>query len=112
MACCSAAVAEKQIRSCFLDYDLLDAVIGLAPNLFYGTGIPAGILVLRAPGSKPPEQRGKVLFINADREYYEGRATFIPSTSRRSSAATTFSRMFPASPGSWTGASPPRTTTI
>jgi type I restriction enzyme M protein len=65
--------AEKQIRKGFLDEDLLDAVIGLGPNLFYGTGIPACILVLRAPGAKPPELRGKVLFINADREYYEGR---------------------------------------
>ena len=66
--------AEKQIRSGFLDEDILDAVIGLAPNLFYGTGIPACILVLRAPGAKPKERRGKVLFINADREFYEGRA--------------------------------------
>jgi type I restriction enzyme M protein len=66
--------AEKDIRSGFLDEDLLDAVIGLGPNLFYGTGIPACILVLRAPGAKPKERQGKVLFINADREYYEGRA--------------------------------------
>ena len=66
--------AEKQIRRGFLDHDLLHAVIGLGPNLFYGTGIPACILVLRAPGAKPPEPRGKVLLINADREYYEGRA--------------------------------------
>src|SRR5690606_24770659 len=66
--------AEKEIRTGLLDEDLLDAVIGLAPNLFYGTGIPACILVLRAPGAKPPQRRGKVLFINADREYFEGRA--------------------------------------
>jgi type I restriction enzyme M protein len=46
----------------------------LGQNLFYGTGIPASILVLRAPGAKPKERQGKVLFINADREYYEGRA--------------------------------------
>jgi type I restriction enzyme M protein len=65
---------ERAIRAGFLDEDLLDAVIGLGPNLFYGTGIPACILVLRAPGAKPPERRGKVLFLNADREYYEGRA--------------------------------------
>ncbi|MCY4368753.1 MAG: N-6 DNA methylase, partial [bacterium] len=49
-------------------------VIGLGPNLFYGTGIPAAILILRAKGSKPAERRGKVLFINADRDYGEGRA--------------------------------------
>ncbi|WP_164103217.1 type I restriction-modification system subunit M [Candidatus Laterigemmans baculatus] len=66
--------AEKEIRSGILDDDLLDAVIGLGSNLFYGTGIPACLLVLRAPGAKPKERRQKVLFINADREYYEGRA--------------------------------------
>lgn len=66
--------AERDIRSGILDEDMLDAVIGLGPNLFYGTGIPACILVLRAPKSKPKERRGKVLFINADREFAEGRA--------------------------------------
>ena len=49
-------------------------MIGLGPNLFYGTGIPAAILILRAKGSKPLERRGRVLFINADRDYGEGRA--------------------------------------
>ncbi|WP_227369345.1 type I restriction-modification system subunit M [Halomonas sp. M20] len=65
---------EKRIRAGLLEDDLVEAVIGLAPNLFYGTGIPASILVLRAKGAKPEERQGKVLFINADREYYEGRA--------------------------------------
>ena len=66
--------AEGTIRRRIIEDDLLDTVIGLGPNLFYGTGIPAAILVLRAKGSKPPERRGKVLFINADRDYGEGRA--------------------------------------
>jgi type I restriction enzyme M protein len=66
--------AEREIRQGLLDDDVLDAVIGLAPNLFYGTGIPACILVLRAKGAKPPERRNKVLFINADAEFAEGRA--------------------------------------
>ena len=66
--------AEKEIRTGLLDEDMLDTVIGLGPQLFYGTGIPACILVLRAPGAKPPEHRDKVLFINADRDYREGRA--------------------------------------
>ena len=66
--------AEREIRKGLIDDDLLDAVIGLAPNLFYGTGIPACILVLRAKGAKPPERRGKVLFINADAEFSPGRA--------------------------------------
>jgi len=47
--------------------------VGLVGNLD-GTGIPACILVLRAKGAKPPERRGKVLFINADAEFSEGRA--------------------------------------
>ena len=66
--------AEGTIRRRIIEEDLLDTVIGLGPNLFYGTGIPAGILILRAKGSKPPERRCKVLFINADRDYGEGRA--------------------------------------
>jgi len=65
---------ERWIRKGILDADQLDAVIGLGANLFYGTGIPACLLVLRAPGAKPKKRRGKVLFINADREYFEGRA--------------------------------------
>ena len=66
--------AEGEIRRRIIEDDLLDAVIGLGPNLFYGTGIPAAILILRAKGSKPLERRGRVLFINADRDYREGRA--------------------------------------
>lgn len=66
--------AEREIRKGFIEDDLLEAVIGLPPNLFYGTGIPACILILRAKGPKPVERQGRVLFINADREYYEGRA--------------------------------------
>lgn len=65
---------ERDIRKGLIEADILDTVIGLAPNLFYGTGIPACILILRSKGSKPPERRGKVLFINADAEYRTGRA--------------------------------------
>ena len=66
--------AERDIRKGILGDDRLEAVIGLPSNLFYGTGIPACILVLRGTSGKPPERRGKVLFINADAEYYAGRA--------------------------------------
>jgi type I restriction enzyme M protein len=66
--------AERDIRTALLNDDVIEAVIGLAPNLFYGTGIPACVLVLRAPGSKPADRCGKVLFINADREFSAGRA--------------------------------------
>jgi type I restriction enzyme M protein len=66
--------AEREIRKGFIEEDLLDAVIGLPPNLFYGTGIPACILVLRSKGAKPAARRGKVLFVNADAEFRAGRA--------------------------------------
>jgi type I restriction enzyme M protein len=66
--------AERDIRTRLLDDDIIEAVIGLAPNLFYGTGIPACVLVLRASGTKPVERAGKVLFINADAEFAAGRA--------------------------------------
>lgn len=73
---------EGRIRAGIIEDDLLEAVIGVAPNLFYGTGIPACILVLRQQvqhganrvSGKLAERRGKVLFINADREFFEGRA--------------------------------------
>ena len=66
--------AERDIRTKLLNDDVIEAVIGLAPNLFYGTGIPACVLVLRYPDSKPPERAKKVLFINADAEYVAGRS--------------------------------------
>ena len=73
---------ERLIRKGIIEDDLLEAVIGVAPNLFYGTGIPACILVLRQRvqtganqvSGKTAERQGKVLFINADREFFEGRA--------------------------------------
>jgi type I restriction enzyme M protein len=65
---------ERDIRQWIVEQDCLEAVIGLADNLFYGTSIPACILVLKRPGEKHESRRGKVLFVNADREFYEGRA--------------------------------------
>ncbi|MCX4236473.1 type I restriction-modification system subunit M [Streptomyces ortus] len=65
---------EQAIRTKLLDEDAVEAVIGLAPNIFYGTGIPACILVLRPPGMKDSARAGKVLFVNADREFHAERA--------------------------------------
>jgi len=65
---------EKDIRTGIIEANRLEAVIGLASNLFYGTGIPACILVLGGSAPRPIERRGKVLFINADREFTAGRA--------------------------------------
>ncbi|MFE2180119.1 N-6 DNA methylase [Streptomyces sp. NPDC059455] len=66
--------AERAIRTELLNANLIEAIIGLAPNLFYGTTIPACVIVLRAPGGKPRHQGSDVLFINADREYHAERA--------------------------------------
>jgi len=69
---------ERSIRAAMIKADLLEAVIGLPAGLFYGTGIPACVLVMRQRqgnhSGKPAERQGQVLFINADREYAEGRA--------------------------------------
>ena len=62
---------EKLIRELLIGDDVVEAVISLPPGLFYGTGIPACVLVCNK--NKPDALRNKVLFINADREYAEGK---------------------------------------
>jgi type I restriction enzyme M protein len=62
---------EKLIRELFINDDLIEAIISLPPGLFYGTGIPACVLVCSK--NKPDELHNKVLFVNADREYAEGK---------------------------------------
>jgi len=64
--------AEKAIRESILKEGIVEAIIGLPPNLFYGTSIPACVLVINK--NRPEDQKGSVLFINADAEYGEGRA--------------------------------------
>lgn len=61
---------EKEAREKFIRKGQLEAVIGLPPGLFYGTGIPASVLVINKDGA---DSRQEVLFINADREYKEGK---------------------------------------
>ncbi|MGB0430626.1 MAG: N-6 DNA methylase, partial [Bacteroidia bacterium] len=62
--------AEKEAREKFIRKGQLEAVIGLPPGLFYGTGIPASVLVIN---KQDADTRDQVLFINADREYKEGK---------------------------------------
>ena len=50
---------ERAIRAAMIEADLLEAVIGLPANLFYGTGIPACVLVLRQRRGKPQRQAGR-----------------------------------------------------
>jgi type I restriction enzyme M protein len=63
---------EGEIRRRILDMDLLESVIGLGPNLFYGTGLAACILVLRQ--RKKKDRKKKVLILDASREFKTGRA--------------------------------------
>ncbi len=68
---------EKEIRQAMLEGkqgaipDVIEAIVGLPPKLFYGTGIPACLIILNK--NKPDTMRGTVLFINADAEFSEGK---------------------------------------
>lgn len=64
--------AEKEMRQWLVKKDrvILEAVIGLPQALFYGTGIPASILVINKKGA---DSRDNVLFINADREFKDAK---------------------------------------
>ncbi|MES1181275.1 MAG: N-6 DNA methylase, partial [Flavobacterium sp.] len=61
---------ERKCRQWLIDRGYLEAVIGLPSGLFYGTTIPASILVIN---KKDAHLRDNVLFINADAEYKEGK---------------------------------------
>lgn len=63
---------EGRIRKKILEMDLLEAVIGLGPNLFYGTGLAACILVFRQ--RKTEDHRNKVLIVDASKEFEADRA--------------------------------------
>ena len=60
--------AEGKIRQKFIEENLLEAVIGLPANLFFGTGIPAAILLFNKA-----KTHGDVLFIDASREYKDAK---------------------------------------
>jgi type I restriction enzyme M protein len=63
---------EKEIRQGMIEDDIIEAIIGLPQGLFYGTGIPACVLVVNK--HKEDSLKHQILFINADAEYGEGRA--------------------------------------
>lgn len=64
--------AEAAIRRRILEEDYVEAVIGLAPNLFYGAGLAASVVVLRR--RKPAQRKRKVLFVDASRLFRAERA--------------------------------------
>ncbi len=59
--------SEGKIRQAMIEEDLVEAVIGLPSALFYGTGIPAAILIINK--NKPAERKGKIFFVHAAEEY-------------------------------------------
>lgn len=64
--------AEGRIRKALLEMDLLEAVIGLGPNIFYGTQLAACVLIFKQ--NKDVSKKKKVLFIDGSEEIRTGRA--------------------------------------
>jgi type I restriction-modification system DNA methylase subunit len=53
---------EAEMRQKLVEADLVDCVLGLGPNLFYNSPMEACVVICRT--AKPPERRGKILFID------------------------------------------------
>jgi type I restriction enzyme M protein len=64
--------AEGRIREALIKQDMLEAVIGLGPNIFYGTQLAACVMVFKQ--NKEADKKGKVLFIDASDQVRVGRA--------------------------------------
>jgi type I restriction enzyme M protein len=63
---------EAEMRQKLLKADVIECVLGLGPNLFYNSPMEAGVIICHM--NKPPERRGKILFINAVNEVTRERA--------------------------------------
>jgi type I restriction enzyme M protein len=63
--------AEQRIRQCIIEADLLEAIVGLPPNLFYSTTIPACLLIFRA--TKDESNRGRIRIIDGSQRFVKGR---------------------------------------
>ena len=63
--------SEGKIREGILKDDILETVVGLPSKLFYNTGIPASIIIVNK--SKPDHLKNRVVFIDASRDYKEGK---------------------------------------
>ncbi len=63
---------EGTIRKAFIERDLVEGVIGLAGNLFYGSNIPTVILLMRK--DKPQHLKGKVMVVNGEKQFEAERA--------------------------------------
>ncbi|PIV51583.1 hypothetical protein COS18_02510 [Candidatus Falkowbacteria bacterium CG02_land_8_20_14_3_00_36_14] len=63
--------SEGRIREQIIKNNIIDAIISLPSKLFYGTGIPAAIFIFNK--NKPENKKGKILFIEAEKDYLEGK---------------------------------------
>ena len=63
--------AEARIREGMINEDIIEGVIALPEKLFFGTGIPACVLILNR--NKPRARKSKIIFIYAAKEYLEGK---------------------------------------
>ncbi|MCM3691499.1 type I restriction-modification system subunit M [Neobacillus niacini] len=63
--------AEGAIRKGLIEKDVIEAVIGLPSNLFYGTGIPACLLLLNR--NKDKNKKGKIFILNGAEDFLEGK---------------------------------------
>lgn len=63
--------AEGRIREQIIKNDLIESIIGLPSKLFYGTGIPAIVLILNK--NKPEEKKNKIIIINAEQDFLKGK---------------------------------------
>ena len=61
--------AEGKIRQGLLEEDLVEAVIGLPSNLFYGASIPACLFIVNK--KKPAQRKGKVFFLYGARGFLQ-----------------------------------------
>jgi type I restriction enzyme M protein len=62
---------EEEIRKNMISEDIIEGIISLPPKLFYGTGIPGCVLILNR--NKQENRKKKIAFINAARDYEEGK---------------------------------------
>ena len=69
---CLEAGAEGKIRKQLIEMDIIDSIIGLGPNLFYGTGLAACIMVLST--NKQAQKKEKILVIDGSEVFKTGRA--------------------------------------
>jgi type I restriction enzyme M protein len=63
--------AEGRIREQLIKNDLIEAVIALPAKLFYGTGIPAAVVIFNK--NKPEARKNKILIIDAEKDFEEGK---------------------------------------